>query len=91
MNMGSQERDGLVHEQRRARRPLGTSDRLRRIKDGARLGGVALGVARFVDANPRTVRLIFVATIPLSWGLTVIGYLLLWWLLSAREDVRPSA
>ncbi len=73
--------DPLRHEQRRARRPSGGGAPLRRSRDGGRIAGIAAGIAAFVGADPRTVRALFVLTIPLSLGLTVPGYLLLWLLL----------
>ncbi len=69
--------DPLLHDQRRARRPAGAST-LRRSRDDRRLAGVAGGVAAFTGADPRRVRLAFALTVPLSLGITVPGYLLLW-------------
>ena len=79
-------RDALPHEQRRARRPWGQTERLRRRPDEGRIAGLAAGVAHFVDANPTVVRGIFVATIPLSLGVTVLGYLLLWLLIPGERS-----
>lgn len=76
--------DPLLHEQRRARRPHG-AERLTRSATDRRLAGVAGGIAAFTGANPRTVRLLFVASVPLSLGLTAGGYLLLWGLLPPPE------
>jgi phage shock protein PspC (stress-responsive transcriptional regulator) len=75
--------DPLGHEQRRARRPAGGAAPLRRAREGRRIAGIAAGIAAFVGADPRAVRALFVLTIPLSLGLTVPGYLLLWLLLPA--------
>lgn len=75
--------DPLAHEQRRARRPSGGEAPLRRRLDERRIAGIAAGIATFVGADPRTVRALFIVTIPLSLGLTVPGYLLLWLLMPA--------
>jgi phage shock protein PspC (stress-responsive transcriptional regulator) len=77
--------DPLTHEQRRARRPAGGDVPLRRAREGRRIAGIAAGIATFVGADPRTVRALFVLTIPLSLGLSVAGYLLLWLLLPADD------
>jgi phage shock protein C len=74
----------LAHQQRRARRPGGGATPLRRSRDERRIAGIAGGIATFVGADPRTVRALFVLSIPLSLGLTVPGYLLLWGLLPAE-------
>lgn len=77
--------DPLPHDQRRARRPVGASA-LRRSRHDRRLAGVAGGVAAFTGADPRRVRLVFALTVPLSLGITVPGYLLLWMLIPAEPD-----
>ncbi len=73
--------DPLRHEQRRARRPSGAVAPLRRSVRDRRIAGIAGGVARFTGAGPRVVRTIFALSVPLSWGVTLGGYLLLWMLL----------
>ncbi len=72
--------DGLLHEQRRSRRP-NTAGVLHRPRVGRRLGGVAVGIARFVGADTRVVRGLWLLSLPLSFGLTLFGYGLLWLLL----------
>ena len=72
--------DPLTHDQRRARRPVGAS-RLLRSRSDRRLAGVAGGVAAFTGADPLRVRLLFALVVPLSAGIAVPGYLLLWALL----------
>lgn len=72
--------DPLPHQQRRARRPV-SSVRLTRSATDRRIAGIAGGVAAFTGADPRTVRLVFAATVPLSLGVTAAGYLLLWGLI----------
>lgn len=80
--MSADERsDPLLHRQRRARRPTGGARPLRRSRDDRWMAGIAGGVATFTGADPRWVRALFVVTVPLSLGLTVVGYLLLWLLL----------
>lgn len=73
--------DPLLHDQRRSRRPAGASRSLQRSRTDRRIAGVAGGVAAFTGADPRRVRLVFALTVPLSLGITVPGYLLLWALL----------
>jgi phage shock protein PspC (stress-responsive transcriptional regulator) len=68
--------DALRHDHRRARRPaaaarLGRSHR-------RLIGGVAAGVAEFTGADPKTVRWLWLITLPLSGGLTAVAYLALW-------------
>lgn len=77
--------DPLLHDQRRARRPSGAS-RLERSRSDRRIAGVAGGVAAFTGADPRRVRLVFALSVPLSLGITVPGYLLLWALLPVEPD-----
>ena len=67
------------HDHRRARRPEG-DQRLRRSR-AAVIGGVAGGVAGFVGAEPRVVRLLWLLSLPFSGGITGLAYLLLWLIL----------
>jgi phage shock protein PspC (stress-responsive transcriptional regulator) len=57
---------------------------LQRPREGRRLGGVACGMARFVGADTRVVRSLWLLSLPLSLGITVVGYALLWLLLPAE-------
>ncbi|MDR9392154.1 MAG: PspC domain-containing protein, partial [Trueperaceae bacterium] len=82
-------RDVLPHDQRRARRPGGTDARLTRSRDDRRIAGIAGGVAAFTGARSSRVRLLFALVLPLSLGIAVIGYLLLWALLPAAPDAPP--
>jgi phage shock protein C len=75
--------DGLAHDQRRARRP-NTHNKLYRSSDKV-MGGIAGGVASYIDANPRNVRLVFVLTLILTSGFFAIPYLVLWWLLPVEK------
>lgn len=86
MNQEMERRDALPHEQRRARRPWGQSERFRRRPGDGPIAGITAGLAHFVGADPRHVRAVFVVTVPLSLGVTAFGYLLLWGLL----PVEPS-
>ncbi|MEJ2357785.1 MAG: PspC domain-containing protein [Deinococcales bacterium] len=72
--------DGLLHDQRRARRP-NTAASLRRSETERVLAGVCGGIATYVDAAPSVVRAVFVLSLLPSIGVTGLGYLLLWWLL----------
>lgn len=80
--------DPLTHAQRRARRPSGAEARLRRSAADRRIAGIAGGIAAFTGADSRLVRVVFVTSIPLSIGVTAIGYLLLWLLLPGDADPR---
>jgi phage shock protein C len=75
--------DGLLHDQRRARRP-DTTKKLTR-SSNKMLGGVAGGVASYIDANPRNVRLVFVTALMFTFGFFVFPYLALWWLLPVEK------
>ncbi len=72
--------DTLPHDERRARRPQ-TTARLRRSSRNRVFSGVLGGVAEYVGASPRAIRLIFVAATLFSGGILAIGYGLLWVLL----------
>ena len=77
-------RDTLLHDQRRARRP-NKPGRLTRSRDNRVVAGVMGGIAEYVDANPRTVRILFALSLPLSGFITLLGYLLLWLLLPLEK------
>ena len=78
-------RDTLLHDQRRARRP-NKPGRLTRSRDNRVVAGVIGGIAEYVDANPRTVRILFALSLPLSGFITLLGYLLLWLLLPLERE-----
>jgi phage shock protein PspC (stress-responsive transcriptional regulator) len=78
------QRDPLEHEQRRARRPAGATERLRRSQTQRVMAGLAGGIAEFTGYPVRWVRTVFVLSIPLSLGITVGGYLAFWWLLPSE-------
>lgn len=81
--------DPLPHSQRRARRPQ-TDSKLTRSREDRVLGGICGGIAAFVGAPANTVRLLYALTVPLSIGITAVGYLLLWLIIPA-ENVREGA
>lgn len=80
MSEGHDTDDALTHGQRRARRP-GAIPPLRRARRGRWLAGVSLGIARFVGTDVRVVRALWLLSLPLSLGITSLGYVLLWALL----------
>lgn len=80
--------DVLPHDQRRARRPQ-TDKKLRRSRSKRMIAGLFGGIAEFIDADPRLVRIIAVVATVLSLGIVVIGYLILWVLVPLEPD--PSA
>lgn len=61
-----------------SRRP--TTQPLRRSKEKV-LGGVAGGIATFINADPRIIRVLFVITAFLSGGIIAGVYVLCWLLL----------
>ena len=71
--------DALPHDERRARRPQ-TNAKLRRSRQNRVFAGVLGGIAEFVGASPRAVRIIFSVATFFSGGIIAIGYFLLWWL-----------
>ena len=75
--------DALPHTQRRARRPQ-TDARLRRSRDKI-LGGVAAGIASFIDADPARVRWVFAIAAVLTAGIFVGIYGLLWLMLPVMD------
>lgn len=80
----SNDKEWQMHDHRRARRPQG-DQRLLRSRDRL-LGGVAAGVAEFVGAGHLVVRLLWIASLPLSGGITGLAYLLLWMMLPVVAD-----
>ncbi len=68
--------------------------RVYRDLDGALLGGVLAGFARFFGIDALWVRLIFIVLLPASFGSITIIYLLLWWVIpparTAAEKLRMS-
>lgn len=52
--------------------------RLYRISKDAKLGGVCAGFAEYFDIDPTIMRLIWIASLFLSVGTTIIVYLILW-------------
>ena len=72
--------DPLLHDQRRARRPSGASA-LRRSREHRWLGGIAGGIASFTGAPVAAVRWVIALSVPLSLGITAVGYGLLWLLI----------
>lgn len=68
--------------------------RVYRDLDGALLGGVLAGFARFFGIDALWVRLIFIVLLPASFGSIMIIYLLLWWVIpparTAAEKLRMS-
>lgn len=55
------------------------------------MAGVCGGVAEFVGARPRTVRVVYLLTVPPSLGFTLVGYLLLWALIPPASASLASA
>jgi phage shock protein PspC (stress-responsive transcriptional regulator) len=72
--------DPLPHDQRRARRPVGAHERLRRA-EGGWIGGVCAGIAAFTGARVGIVRGIWLASLLPSLGITALAYPMLWLLL----------
>jgi phage shock protein C len=75
--------NSLRHEQRRARRP-DTKKKLYRSSDKV-VGGVGGGVAEYIGANPRNIRIFFVIALVWTFGFFVVPYLALWWLLPSKQ------
>jgi len=80
--------DPLPHDQRRARRPTGATRPLRLSADQRAIGGVCGGIATFVGARPVVVRLVWLASLIPSLGITALAYPVLWWLLP--RDATPA-
>lgn len=70
--------DPLLHQQRRARRPV-SAITLKRSQ--GILGGVAGGMAKFTGAQPHVVRALFIVALTFSFGIFGLVYLVLWVLL----------
>ena len=84
VNAPLEQADALLHAQRRARRPQ-SSIRLARPRAGALAGGVCAGIAEFTGANPLIVRLIFVATVVVTAGVSALLYGLFWLMLPVKD------
>ena len=65
--------DPLPHQHRRARRPASAVP-LRRSRTERVLGGLCGGIAAFVGARPRDVRIVYAVSAMLSLGVTAVGY-----------------
>ena len=81
-------RDRLPHDQRRARRP-NTDKKLTRSRQRV-LGGVAGGVAEYLNANPTAMRWGFGVVLIFSGGIFAIAYGLLWLLLPSPKPTSPG-
>ena len=73
--------DPLLHEQRRARRPIGADRPLRRARQGRVLGGVCAGIADFVGTRAAIVRALWIVSLVPSLGITALAYPAAWWLI----------
>lgn len=80
--------DPLLHEQRRARRPIGADRPLRRARQGRMLGGVCAGIADFVGARASIVRALWVVSLVPSLGITALAYPAAWWLIPPAPTER---
>jgi len=54
------------------------------------VGGVCGGIAEFVNAEPRTVRVIYLLSALPSLGFTLVGYFLLWLLIPGTPAGRTG-
>lgn len=84
-----EKRDGLLHEQWRARRPQ-TASRLRKSRKDRVLLGVAGGIAEFTGLPPLWVRGGYALSVVVSAGVTLAAYPVLWLLLPgpAADEAR---
>jgi phage shock protein PspC (stress-responsive transcriptional regulator) len=71
--------DPLLHQQRRARRPIGAKTLKR--STASVIAGVAGGFAGFTGANPLSVRILFILALVLTFGFFGLVYVALWLLL----------
>src|SRR5690606_19187732 len=53
---------------------------LYRDTDDQKISGVCSGLAHYFDLDPLLVRVAFVAGLFMSFGVSLVAYLLLWWL-----------
>jgi phage shock protein C len=59
-----------------------SSPRLRRVREGAMIGGVCGGLARWLGWDPTAVRLLYIVATVASIGFPgILTYLLLWFLM----------
>lgn len=66
------------------------SRKLLRNPENRRLGGVCAGIAEYLGTDPTLVRILFLVSVFVSFGLTLWVYLVLWMLLPAKARlVRP--
>lgn len=54
---------------------------LHRDTDNEKIGGVCSGLAHYFDLDPLLVRVVFIAALFVSFGVAIVAYLLLWWLI----------
>jgi phage shock protein PspC (stress-responsive transcriptional regulator) len=75
-----------------AKGPAAPEKRLYRIHEGAMIGGVCTGLAAFFDIDVTVVRVIFVLAAIVTWGLGVLAYLLLMFIVPyARTSEQHAA
>lgn len=57
--------------------------RLRRYPRAGYVGGVCAGLAAYYDLNVKILRAVLVIAVLCGWGLPIVGYLILWYLMES--------
>lgn len=58
--------------------------------DDRKLGGVAAGLAEYVDVDPTLMRVLFVLAFFLGFGTILLAYIVFWFVMPERDDADPS-
>jgi phage shock protein C len=69
--------------------------RLRRYPQAGYVGGVCAGLAAYYDLNVRIIRALLVIAVLCGWGLPIVAYLILWYLMESDpgipDDLPPAS
>jgi phage shock protein PspC (stress-responsive transcriptional regulator) len=58
--------------------------------DDRKLGGVAAGLAEYVDVDPTLMRVLFVLAFFLGFGTILLAYIVFWFVMPEQDDADPS-
>ena len=58
--------------------------------DDRKLGGVAAGLAEYVDVDPTLIRVLFVLAFFLGFGTILLAYIVFWFVMPEQDDADPS-
>ncbi|HKY91005.1 MAG TPA: PspC domain-containing protein [Nevskiaceae bacterium] len=65
--------------------------RLRRYPRAGYVGGVCAGLAAYYDVNVRILRAVLVIAVLCGWGLPIVAYLILWYLMESDPGLPDDS